>query len=966
MMLYKSPSFSFIFIICCSLAITACSHVKPIKTVEVSSLPTTQHDIVKSPNDTRLYKSITLDNQLEVMLVSDPSIEKSAAALSVKVGSFQEPKEFGGLAHYLEHMVFLGTRTYPEVGDYSEFVSRNGGTQNAYTQLDHTNYMVAVNNDAFAEALKRFSGFFYEATLDQNYADKERNAVHSEWTMKSPNDWVILEQLDGLTLNPAHPIHQFNWGNLHSLADKGTLKLQDALANFYETYYSANLMKAVLISNLSLDEMQQLAQQYFDQIPNKNTPIPQVVVPVASGENLKKIVHYVPQTEMKQLRISFIMKNNADQFAVKPNGYVNYLLNNEMPGTLASTLRDLGLSEALYTSFDAKEYGNAGSFNMYIDLTETGLQNRDTVMAVVMRYLELLRTQGVDKKYFAEIKQSLNNSFRFKEKTNDYNYAMQIAADLQHLPTEYVLSSEYEYQRFNPLVIQQVLEQLTLDNARVFYIDQEQPTDTAMENFAGLYSLQDITPKMLALWHTMGAKFSLNLPRINRLMPEDFSIVNAKYSDKPMQLTHEGNYSAFLGHSSYFEQPKGLVTLDLNSAVTKASAKNQVAAELLNRGVNQAIVELQNEAIGGGMGLGISLFNGLSITTNGFSDKQGVLLSQAVKQIIDYQMSAAELANFKAAFKSDLISKNKGILLNQLFPKFSQIFALDEFSDETMLAATDAISLNDITVLKQQLLQQANLRVFAFGNYTEQQIKAMSQLVLSELPAKRQVGPIYESPKFKPQAGQIYNWQEETELSDVGLVRAYLSERNAKDTATAEILSQLIQPALFKQIRTEEQLAYAVGFFSQTNKDQMFIAFYIQSPAKGLAEVEERITLFREGFKTQLAEVSAQDFATTKNSVLVSLTQPPKNLSAEMGHFIGDWREQNYAYNSRRELINALEKVTLQDVVDLYNSLQKGASFGQLLVQMRGTTFSEKDFVTLKDAIKITNIDAFHTQQLNK
>jgi protease III len=964
MMLSKFPFYSLRLLILSSLLITACSNIEQKAAKQTSDLPIHQEEIVKSPNDTRLYRSITLENQLEVVLVSDPSIEKSAAALSVKVGSFQEPKEFGGLAHYLEHMLFLGTKTYPEVGDYSEFVSRNGGTQNAYTQLDHTNYMVAVNNTAYDEALKRFSGFFYEATLDQNYADKERNAVHSEWTMKSPNDWVILSQLDGLTLNSAHPIHQFNWGNLNSLVDKGDLKLQNALLDLYNTYYSANLMKAVMISNLPLDEMQSLANKYFGLIPNKHTPIPQVMVPVATADNLHKIVRYVPQAEMKQLRISFVMKDNAQQFAVKPNGFVNYLLNNEMPGTLASTLRDLGFSEGLYTNYDAEEYGNAGSFNLYIDLTETGLNNRDMVMAAVIRYLDLMRTQGVDVKYFAEIKQSLSNSFRFKEKTNDYNYAMQIAADLQHVPTEYVLSHDYEYQRFSPQAIQQVLDQLTLNNARVFYIDKNQATDTPMENFEGHYSIQNITPETLALWRSLGQNVELNLPRVNRLMPENFDIVSAQFTDKPIQIAKEPGFSAFLGHSANFEQPKGLVTLDLNSGVTKATPRNQVIAELLNRGLSQALVELQNEAIGGGMGLNVNLFNGLSITTNGFSDKQGILLSQALKQILEYKMSDAELENFKAAFKSDMISKKKGILLNQLFPKFSQIVTLDEYSDDTLLAEVDGIEVNELNTLKQQLLKQANLRVFAFGNYNERQINEMSQLVLAELPKDRQQMPIYESPKLKPKAGQIYNWQEDVALTDIGLVTAYISERNVRETATAQILSQLMQPALFKQIRTEEQLAYAVGFFSQTNKDQMLTAFYIQSPAKGLAEVDARINAFREAYKTQLANLSEQEFSTTKNSILVSLTQPPKNLNEEMGQFIGDWRDQNYAYDSRTQLIEALKEVTLPDVISLYNKLQDGRSFGQLMVQMRGTNFADKDFVTIKGAETVKDIDAFHKSQL--
>ena len=207
--------------LCLSLALlaggtlTACSQTgdltsKQVSKKQVSAKPDAIDSIVKSANDTREYESVVLANDLEVVLISDPTIEKSAAALSVGVGSYQEPKGFGGLAHYLEHMLFLGTKSYPTVGEYSEFITQNGGSQNAYTELDHTNYMVAVNNDAYDEALKRFSGFFYESVLDPKYADKERNAVHSEWTMKGPNDYVILGQLDGKTLNQEHPISQFN------------------------------------------------------------------------------------------------------------------------------------------------------------------------------------------------------------------------------------------------------------------------------------------------------------------------------------------------------------------------------------------------------------------------------------------------------------------------------------------------------------------------------------------------------------------------------------------------------------------------------------------------------------------------------------------------------------------------------------------------------------------------------------
>ena len=67
----------------------------------------------KSPNDNRSYAAVTLDNGIKVLMVSDSETEKSAAALSVGVGAFSDPMDFQGMAHYLEHMLFMGSESFP-------------------------------------------------------------------------------------------------------------------------------------------------------------------------------------------------------------------------------------------------------------------------------------------------------------------------------------------------------------------------------------------------------------------------------------------------------------------------------------------------------------------------------------------------------------------------------------------------------------------------------------------------------------------------------------------------------------------------------------------------------------------------------------------------------------------------------------------------------------------------------------
>ena len=97
-------------------------------------------EITKSKSDSRQYKCIELDNKLRCLLVSDDEADKSCAAMTVHVGSALDPKPLYGVAHFLEHMLFMGTTKYPSENDYSEFVSNHGGYENAFTSMTDTNF----------------------------------------------------------------------------------------------------------------------------------------------------------------------------------------------------------------------------------------------------------------------------------------------------------------------------------------------------------------------------------------------------------------------------------------------------------------------------------------------------------------------------------------------------------------------------------------------------------------------------------------------------------------------------------------------------------------------------------------------------------------------------------------------------------------------------------------------------------
>ena len=139
-------------------------------------------NIEVSAIDKREYRHVTLPNKLQCLLVHDPKTEKSSACCDVLVGSLCDPADAQGLAHFLEHMLFMGTEKYPVENAYSAFLNSHGGFSNAYTSQENTVYYFDVQNDHIEGALDMFASFFTCPLLSDSATSREMNAVDSENT----------------------------------------------------------------------------------------------------------------------------------------------------------------------------------------------------------------------------------------------------------------------------------------------------------------------------------------------------------------------------------------------------------------------------------------------------------------------------------------------------------------------------------------------------------------------------------------------------------------------------------------------------------------------------------------------------------------------------------------------------------------------------------------------------------------
>ena len=248
---------------------------------------------------------------MRVILIFDPEGDMAAAALDVKAGSALEPLH--GVAHFVEHMLFQGTEKYPDESEYMEFLSKNGGSDNAFTSMTDTNFHFAVSNGAFEEALDRLSQFFISPKFSEASTDREANAVDSEYKMSLQNDGWHTENLFRTLAAKDSRMNAFSCGSLETLSVPG---IRDALLEFHETWYSANIMCLTVTSNHSLDDMEGWVRSKFGEVINKNVVLPSLVEPKPyPTEQLGKLVRYVPVQDEDTLMINWYLPYYGDNIA---------------------------------------------------------------------------------------------------------------------------------------------------------------------------------------------------------------------------------------------------------------------------------------------------------------------------------------------------------------------------------------------------------------------------------------------------------------------------------------------------------------------------------------------------------------------------------------------------------------------------------------------------------------------------
>ncbi|KAF5827025.1 Metalloenzyme, LuxS/M16 peptidase-like protein [Dunaliella salina] len=394
-------------------------------------------------------------------------VKKAAAAMAVGIGSLSDPDDLPGLSHYLEHMLFMGSTKYPNENEYDDYLTKHGGSSNAFTELETTNYHFDVSPKNLRGALDRFAQFFVAPLCLETSLEREVQAVDSEFAGVIQDDGCRAVQLMCHTAKPGHVYRKFTWGNKLSLWDKPTaagVDVRGAVLDYYRRHYCAERMSLVLLGGETLDELQSWVTEIFQDLPTGKGPRPSFESMGMPFEN--RTLYVLPAVrDTHEIVVTFQLPCLTPRYGAKAEHYISHLVGHEGPGSLLSLLKAQGWATDLSAGVEGDGYSqNTGCylFGVTITLTEAGLHAGPGLglapVELLFAYFNMLRQHGPQQWIWQELKSMAEMKFMFLEEEDGMDMCTRLAAVLHLFPAEHIMVAEYLHQEYDPQLITSLLD----------------------------------------------------------------------------------------------------------------------------------------------------------------------------------------------------------------------------------------------------------------------------------------------------------------------------------------------------------------------------------------------------------------------------------------------------------------------------------------------------------------------------
>jgi len=873
---------------------------------------------------------LRLANGLQVVLSSDPEAEDCSASMRVNCGYFNDPDDIPGIAHFCEHMLFLGTEKYPEEGDYNEYMSAHGGTENAATGSETTYFFFTVNPSGFEGALDRFSQFFISPLFTESGTERELNAIESEHRKNIVSDGRRAGAVLKSICNQSHPFSKFATGNRETLTSKPIDEVRAALLRHFNTYFTPKNMFLSLESSLSLEEMERLVVENFAAIPEragfdghggaapcvKGTPV--LPYPVDADGHSRLLVRYVPLDEEQSISITWgIPGGPRERWRYSPGHYISHLLGHESGGSVLSLLKSLGWAVALCAGRDSS-YRSFETFSCTVQLTEEGFKHWEDVITIVYAYIGMLRSQEPSKRHFEELQivEDLKYEYAPRRRTvDDVNMFTSFLSEGHDLDT--FVTSEFLMFDFSPEKIKEVLECLTPDRTVVMISSQaNESVCKETEKWYGVQYCPSVSPSaaqqeiwMAAYNHDFSKPCmeplkldKLHMPDINPFVPSrDGCKILAPQDEEADATVPERAYddeqsTCFWKQDKTFGSPKVIGKILLANNRARKTARDYCCAtyfcEVFSHYINEFTYMAQMADTHSTLSTNS---RGLILTFVGFSEKIDVIIKKFLEELRDFVPPEPLFNIVKERLLEQAASSRNMPAYNTVMDVmdfYSVCYGV--FSPYVVEEEFQKITIADL-IEWQKNFCKTGVKIVSFfqGNLVKEKAIELTKLVAStmSMPVVRQEDIIQNDSCQIPPGLTTIDIQRSGEDENNGVLWALNSKIHpgayTVDTIYASLLAMFLKPLFFNELRTKQQLGYVVFILCSTGLHVDSLQFLVQSDTHDPEQITSSIEAFRATIPSLVDQISEEEFRGFVDTYITRISIKDKSMEQNANQYWG-------------------------------------------------------------------------------
>ncbi|CUA67752.1 insulysin [Rhizoctonia solani] len=916
-----------------------------------------KNNIKKPEVDDRDYRYIKLENDLEVLLIHDPSSDKSAASLDVEIGHLHDPDDLPGLAHFCEHLSFMGTEQFPKENAYSEFITSNGGSTNAFTSAHNTNYYFNVSSKNLSGALTRFAGFFHSPLFSESCTSRELNAVDSENKKNRQNDIWRLHQLNKSLSKPEHPWAKFGTGNRESLTAASRKKAHPELlppgaaesltisqvpspspsemdnngdgdgdggaagretrrrlVEWWETHYSAERMKLVVLGTESLDDLTSMVVKEFSAVKNRGVGRTPLMLDDPRGAEHKGIIVYTKTVmDFRALEISWSCEWQPPNYLTKPASILGHLLGHEGPGSIHAYLKNKGWISYL----SAGIHGGGRGFSFFkitTVLTKDGMDHTTEIMLAIYRYLEYLKASPLPTYIHEENKSIAESRFRFAEKRSPDKYVSFLSERLSGpYPRDLVLCAEQIVWEWDESAVRNMLNSFTVEKSLVMLMAKDGLPEGAWikEKWYGVeYWSKPIPASLVEKAKSLEDFHGMYIPKPNEFIPKNFDVEKSTVltpSKKPSKLRTTELSTVWHKKDDQFWIPRARIIIHLLNPICNATPRHSLLSRMFVELVKDALTEFTYDAELAGMKYSI-VCDGASVVvvSEGYNDKLSVLVEHVLQRVKNITIAQDRVTVIAEQIQQEI----ENFYLTQ--PYVLSNYYADHFLQEVgwtprqKLAELQYVSLGDIQHHAQEVLARSHITTLIHGNVNSEEALRIADCVENILGSR----PITAAEKLFPRSLNLpaacnYVWEDVVPNKDElnSSLTYYVEVGDLIDAplrATLLLFNQMIREPAFNQLRTKEQLGYVVSSGCWFLHGSIGWHVTVQSERKP-SYLERRVESFLDLFRETLTAMPEAEFERQRDAYALKRVERLKNMGEEASRF---WAhiESGYEDFLRREM----------------------------------------------------------------